>query len=72
MTDDALSGLPADLVSVLKDSRVIIPQHASAFALVASMTYAPPATASAVITSSSSLVDDLLAGCEQESTTAAC
>jgi len=72
MTDDALSGLPADLVSVLQDSRVMIPQHASAFGLVASMTYAPPATASSVVASGTSLVDDLLASCAQESTTATC
>jgi hypothetical protein len=72
MTDDALSGLPAEFVAVLRDPRVIIPQQASAFSLLASLTYEPPATASAVITNSSSLVDDLLATCERESTTADC
>jgi hypothetical protein len=72
MTDDALSGLPAEFLAVLRDPHVIIPQQASAFSLVASLTYEPPATASAVITSGGSLVDDLLATCERESTTAAC
>jgi hypothetical protein len=72
MNEDMTSGLTPELASLLRDPRIITPQHAYAFDFIASTTYAPAATASAVVATEASLVDDLLFRTEQGSTTAAC
>jgi hypothetical protein len=46
--DDPLDGLPPDLVRVLRDPSVIVPQDQAVFELIAKMTHAPSATASAM------------------------
>ncbi len=45
---DVLAGLPPDLVRVLRDPSIVIPQDQAVFELIANMTYAPAATASAM------------------------
>jgi hypothetical protein len=46
--DDPLAGLPPDLVRVLRDPSIVIPQDQGVFELIAKMTHAPTATASAM------------------------
>lgn len=47
--DDVTRGLPADLVAVLRDQSVIIPQDAGVFAMLGAWAKAPVPTASAEI-----------------------
>lgn len=50
MREDLTGGLPAELVSVLRDQSVIVPQDAAVFALITSWAKAPTSTASAGLT----------------------
>jgi hypothetical protein len=50
MPEDVTRGLPADLLSVLRDQSVIVPQDAAVFELIASWAKAPTPTASAELT----------------------
>lgn len=49
MSEDLTSNMPADLVSVLRDQSVIVPQDAAVFELIATWAKAPTPTASANI-----------------------
>jgi tRNA A37 threonylcarbamoyladenosine synthetase subunit TsaC/SUA5/YrdC len=49
MGEDLTRGLPADLVSALRDQSIVVPQDAAVFELVAAWAKAPSATASAEI-----------------------
>lgn len=46
--ENPLDGLPADLASLLRDPRVIVPQDAAVFGLIAKWMDAPSDTASAM------------------------
>ena len=50
MSEELTRGLPVDLVSVLRDQSVIVPQDAAVFELIAAWAKAPAATATAAIT----------------------
>lgn len=62
MGEDITRDMPADLVSVLRDQSVIVPQDAAVFDLIATWAKAPTATASADVTTTvdMSLVETLL------------
>ena len=49
MREAVTRGIPADLALVLRDQRVIVPQDAAVFELIASWAKAPTPTASAKI-----------------------
>ena len=53
MTDNSMSGLPAELASVLRDQSVIVPQDAAVFDMIASWANAPTSTASAGVSEAS-------------------
>lgn len=61
MADDVLSGLPADLASVLRDQSIVVPQDTAVFEMVAAWAKAPSTTASAELSTGrgTSLVDEL-------------
>ncbi len=61
MNEDVFTKLPADLVSLLRDQSILVPQDAAVFELIAAWTRAPTTTATAEIAASldMSVVDAL-------------
>lgn len=71
MADDVLSGVPADLASVLRDQSIVVPQDTAVFEMVAAWANAPSTTASAELSTGrgTNLVDELYRQTAVRSTT---
>ena len=54
MRDDLTRGLPPDLVAILRDQSIVVPQDAAVFGLIAAWNHAPATTASAELSVSTS------------------